>query len=146
MGFAAKYQFILSLEYTDKKTFEKVIGPEGYAKISQITVEDAINDIDFEWSMDAMKIQSLSNKMNQAIQLLQIAPKVVDAAGNQQMDVKPLVKFLLQGMGLGDEGILKEEDIQQSVDLAVKTKKMYQDASAAAGNPEDPNAQAPVEG
>jgi hypothetical protein len=115
------------LEYTDKKTFEKVLGKEAAERIMQISVEDAINDIDFERSMDAMKIQSIATKMNQAIQLLNIAPKVVDSAGNLLMDVKPLVKFLLQGMGLGDEGIINDQDITEAIDRAVKTKKEFEE-------------------
>ena len=129
MAFAAKYQLILSLEYTDKTTFEKVLGPENATKLMALDIKNVINDIDFEFSMDAMKIQSIATKMQQSMQLLEIAPKLVDAAGNPLVDMKPVVDFLLQGMGMGESVELSDESIQESIQKAVAMKKAFADAS-----------------
>ena len=132
MAFAAKYQLILSLEYTEKSMFERVLGKEWAAKIQALDIEDVINDVDFDFSMDAMKVQSIANKMNQSIQLLTLAPKLVDAAGNPLVDVWPLFKFVLQWMWMDENMELTEESIGVAVKKAVATKKMFQDAQAEA--------------
>ena len=61
-----------------------------------LKIEDVINDMDFDFDMDAMKIQSIANKMNQSIQLLELAPKLVDIAGNPLVNVEPIFKFIIQ--------------------------------------------------
>lgn len=122
MWFSAKYQFILSLEYTEEETFKKVLWEEWAALVTAIDIKDAIEDINFDFSMDAMKIQSIATKMQQGIELLQIAPKLVDSAGNALVNLKPVVKYILQGMWIGDDVELTDVDLEEAVAKLQKMK------------------------
>lgn len=113
MSFVAKYRLILSLEYTDSETFEKILWTDWRAVIEWLDIDRVINDMDFEFDMSAMKLQSLSIKMQQALQLLQMSPNLVDSAGNRLIDVKPLVEFLMHSMGM-------DWDVSLSIDEAIE--------------------------
>ena len=106
MAFVAKYWLVLSLDMTDDITFEKVIW-----KKPDLSVQDVIEDVDFEFNMTAMKLQSMSVKMGQVMQLLQTSPALVDAAWKPLVDIKPLYKFMLQWLWLDEEAILSKEDV-----------------------------------
>jgi len=125
MWFSAKYMFILSLYYTDKEMFKKVLGDEWYAKIENISIEDAINDIDFEFNMDADKVKSTSQKMQAATQLLQYLPMLKDAAGNPIVDPVPIVDDILEGMGMNKSVKFDVGDAQKAAELAAEVKKVF---------------------
>ena len=117
--------FILSMYYTDQAIFERVLGPEGYAKIKDLDIEEIINDIDFEFNMDADKIKSVSQKMNGALQLLQYLPNLKDAAGNPIVDPVPVVDMILEGLGMSGSVKFTVEDAQASAELAGEIKKAF---------------------
>jgi len=129
MWFSAKYMFILSLYYTDKDIFKKVLGDEWYNKIMEISIEDAINDIDFEFNMDADKIKSISQKMQQGISLLQTLPALKDAGGNPIVDPIPIVDMILRGMSMGESVKLTDDDIKVAAEKSATIKKTFDEAA-----------------
>ena len=98
MGETLKEMLILSLVYADQETFDRVLGPDN--ELSNVDLKDLMDNVTFSLDATGPKSQNLTLNNQQMMQLLQLAPSLVDENGKPAFKVTELVNNLLKSMNI----------------------------------------------
>jgi len=125
LGQTMKEMFILSLAYTDRETFDKVLWPQN--KLKDLDITDLMNDFDFSFEMTGVKSDNLSLRRSQLMELANLSSNLVDATGTPVLNTKVIVSELLKAYNLDLDAWLSTEQLQS---MLTDTEKMKQAVQA----------------
>lgn len=120
MSETLKEMLILSLVYADAATFDRVLWPDNQLK--NVDIKDLMDNVTFSLEATGPKSQNMTVQNQQMLQLLQMAPTLVDPqTGQSYISPEKIVDKLLLSMNI-DPGEVK--DAQEAAQAAAQVPGM----------------------
>jgi len=124
MGDTMKQMIILSLVYTDKATFDRVLWPNNQLKDLDPMI--VLQDFDFDFEMLSEKSKNETVKRQQLMTLLQMMPSMVSAAWTPLLDAKDIAVKLLRSFNLDEDTLMNPEKMIQLIQDQMKIQQAQQ--------------------